>query len=84
MMTPFAVWRVLACPVAVPKGMRATDRGTTEGGLDKRPRAKGLYRPVVVEVFARRENRHSAAPVSYRLISRTFRRAALFSERPIA
>lgn len=79
-----AVWRVLACPLAVPEGVRRTDSGTTEGGRDKRPRAKGLYSPVVVELFARRENRHSATLTSYHLISRAFHRAALFSARPTA
>ena len=36
MSVAIAVWRVLACPLAVPAGVLGTDRGTTEGGRDKR------------------------------------------------
>lgn len=52
MTAPFAAWRVLSRPVAVPEGLRGTDRGTMAGGRDKRPCADRRYAVVVVEVFA--------------------------------
>lgn len=75
MTPPFVVWRVLACFIAVPEGMRGANSRTTEGGRDKRPRANRRYGVVVVGVFARLANGGSAAHAAYLLFLRHFCRA---------
>lgn len=75
MITPIAVWRTTACIIAVPEGMRRTDSGTTEGGQDKRPGARGGYGVVVVGFFARRTAADSATHTASTLFFQPFRRA---------
>lgn len=76
MTPPIAVWRVLACPLAVPEGVRGTDSRTTEGGRDKRPRANRRYGVVVVDFFAHLTRGRSAVHIAYFLILAHFCRAA--------
>ncbi len=75
MIAAIALWRVLACPLAVPEGVRGTDSQTTEGGQDKRPGARGGYGVVVVGFFARRTTVDSAAHTASALIFLPFCRA---------
>ena len=78
MIAAIAVWRVLACPIAVPEGMRATDSRTTEGGRDKRRGTDARYVVVVVGHFARCGHGHSAAPPLKPLFLCGIHRAARF------
>ena len=80
-MTRFAVWRSLARSVVPLDGVRATESETTAGRRDKRPRANWRYGVVVVDVFTRRTERHSAAPTAYPLILQHFHRATCFLRR---
>ena len=77
-MTSFAVWRRLARSVARLDGVRAVESETTAGRRDKRPRANWRYGIVVVDVFTRRTERHSAAPTACLLIFQHFHRATCF------
>jgi len=76
MIAAIAVWRVLACPIAVPEGMRATDSRTTEGGRDKRRGTDARYVVVLLQIFANFGKYRSAAPAFNTLISHGFNRAA--------
>ena len=83
-MTRFAVWRSLAHSVVPLDGVRATESETTEGRRDKRPRANWRYGIVVVDFFARRTERHSAALTACLLIFQHFHRATHFPRRRTA
>ena len=61
MIDPIAVWRTTAGIIASPVGVQHTESGTTAGGQDKRPGARGGYGVVVVGFFARRTTVDSAA-----------------------
>ena len=78
MTSAIAIWRTTACFVASPVEMQHTESGTTAGGRDKRPRANWRYGIVVVDVFTRRTERHSAAHIAYPLIFQHFHRATRF------
>jgi len=77
MMAPFAVWRVLARPVAVPAGVRGTERGTMAGGRDKRRGTSARYTVVSTRVFACYQQVDRAASWLKRLICRNFHRVVV-------
>jgi len=68
----FAAKRVLSRPVAVPGGVRGTERGTMAGGRDKSARPRVGYRAVVVDVFAATTNRPCATRAPNALCSLSF------------
>ncbi len=80
MKAPFAAWRVLARPVAVPEGVRGTASGTMAGGRDKRRGTSAHYTVVFTGDFACRRLIGSAASWPNRLILFTFHRAVARSE----
>lgn len=71
-----AVWRVLACPLAVPAGVRRTDSRTTEGGRDKRRGTDARYVVVLLKLFTHFGMVRGAAPAFNTLIFGGFHRAA--------
>jgi len=79
MTAPFAAWRVLSRPVAVPEGVLGTDLGTMAGGRDKRRGTSARYAVVSTRVFAWHCQLGSAASWLKRLICRTFYRAVVGS-----
>jgi hypothetical protein len=75
MIALIAVWRTTACIIASSVGVQHTESGTTAGGQDKRPGARGGYGVVVVRFFARRTTIDSAMHAACALFLLLFRRA---------
>lgn len=79
----FAVRAVLSCCLVWNAAEGRLQQGSTVGGQDKRPDARGVYGIVVVEVFVCRELGNSAALTAIPLITYTFHRAMpYFGEAP--
>lgn len=78
MRVQLADWRVAPGSVALLVVLRGSERETTAGRRDKRPRANWRYGVVVVDVFARFARGNSATHATYVLISQHFCRAIRF------
>lgn len=76
MIAPIAIWRTTACLIVSPVGVQHTESGTTAGGQDKSPGARGGYGVVVVGFFARRTTVDSAAHNASALFFLPFCRAS--------